>query len=294
MKTTIERWVRGGASRRSPFVLASIVGTLVVAGCGGSSLEPTGKSGQPLVLEQGSLALDVSVSGATEVGRQTIVTAVFTNPGSAAVNVDGAIGVSQPTASMLSARASAGHCTRNGPGNFICFFGDVAPGATVTVTAVVVPSAAEPLTFGVGVFTDSNDVTEVETDPVTIAPAPTDVQITGSASTGSPPEGAAFNYTFQVKNNGPFSASAVTFTDTLPDALPVGAVSAPAGVSCATAGQTITCVVGDLVVGAQANIVVGTTAPASPATISDIAAVSEFEPDSNPANGSVAVTVQVK
>src|SRR4051812_21377698 len=43
-----------------------------------------------------------------------------------------------------------------------------------------------------------------------------DLKISGSASTGSPNAGAAFSYTFQVKNSGPDAASDVVFVDTLP------------------------------------------------------------------------------
>lgn len=50
--------------------------------------------------------------------------------------------------------------------------------------------------------------------------------ITGSASTGSPDPGALFSYTFQVKNSGPDTASAVSFRDPLP--LGTGYVSATA------------------------------------------------------------------
>jgi uncharacterized repeat protein (TIGR01451 family) len=145
---------------------------------------------------------------------------------------------------------------------------------------------------------DTSDSTTVE-----IAPAPTDVQVTGSASNGSPARGNGFTYTFQVRNDGPFTADDVTFTDTLPDALPVGGVALtfngaqiffgpPA--SCSTLGQTITCSLGAIPVGTQAVIAIGTTAPTTPQTIVNTASVSTSTPDRNPANGSVAVTVQIK
>lgn len=49
-----------------------------------------------------------------------------------------------------------------------------------------------------------------------VQPGPTDVQVTGSSNNGSPPVGSTFNYTFQVKNNGPIPAGGVTSDDALP------------------------------------------------------------------------------
>src|SRR4051812_18320217 len=43
-----------------------------------------------------------------------------------------------------------------------------------------------------------------------------DLQVSGSASTGSPVAGTPFIYAFQIKNSGPSAASATTFTDQLP------------------------------------------------------------------------------
>ena len=40
-------------------------------------------------------------------------------------------------------------------------------------------------------------------------PGPTDIQVTGSSSNGSPQVGSSFSYTFQVKNNGPLPAADV-------------------------------------------------------------------------------------
>ena len=36
-----------------------------------------------------------------------------------------------------------------------------------------------------------------------VAPTPTDIQIKGASSTGAPPTGSTFTYTFEIKNAGP-------------------------------------------------------------------------------------------
>jgi uncharacterized repeat protein (TIGR01451 family) len=128
---------------------------------------------------------------------------------------------------------------------------------------------------------------------VAIAPAPTDVQVTGAASTGSPSIGSTYSYTFQVKNNGPWPAPAVTFTDTLPSAVRLAAVESTAG-TCTASGATIDCSLGDLGVGSQANVTLTVQAPATPQSITDSASVAMADTDRQPANNTVNVSVQVR
>lgn len=106
--------------------------------------------------------------------------------------------------------------------------------------------------------------------------------------------GSAFSYTFQVKNNGPYTDDGVTFTDTLPAALPVLSVSATNGVTCQVSGQTVSCAIGSMAVGSQAVVVIGTAAPLTPQTITDTASVATTTPDKNLANNSISVTVQIE
>ena len=89
---------------------------------------------------------------------------------------------------------------------------------------------------------------------VPVNPAPTDVQVTGSASTGSPPVGSDFSYTFQVKDNGPWPAPGVTFADTVPSTLGLIGVTSSLG-TCSTVGSTVSCDFGDMAVGSQANVI---------------------------------------
>jgi len=43
-----------------------------------------------------------------------------------------------------------------------------------------------------------------------------DLQVSGSASTGSPAPGATYTYTFQIKNAGPDAATSAVFSNPLP------------------------------------------------------------------------------
>src|SRR4051812_32794448 len=93
-----------------------------------------------------------------------------------------------------------------------------------------------------------------------------DLQVSGSASTGSPAAGAAFTYSFLVKNSGPDTATAVVLSDPLPggtvynyatansSTLPCAAFGNPNG------GATASCNLGDIAKGGQATVVVSVNA----------------------------------
>jgi uncharacterized repeat protein (TIGR01451 family) len=271
---------------------------LAVLGCGCSSsaADPTGSTRQAVVVLQGLLTETVVTSGPAQVGQQQTWTAtIVNNTASTVSNAFGIQGVQTLNGTMDHARSSAGACLRDGPGAFTCLFGDLAPGATVTMTGVTVATAEGPFTFisTVGGNSNTNDLTEDDTT-IDIGPAPTDVQVTGSASNGSPARGAPYSYTFQVKNNGPALADAVSFTDTLPPAILVSAVTPPSGATCSVTAQTVSCSLGDMAVGATANVVIATIAPTTAQTITDTATIATTSPDRNPANDSVGVTVQIK
>jgi large repetitive protein len=268
------------------------IGALLMAACASGAGDES-SIGEPIIVNQGTLTLSEGETGPASVGQPEQITVVITNPSSqTVVNAFGGVTV-QGSGIMQSAKSTAGRCLRNGPPDWICFFGDVAPGASITVTAVVVPSLPGPLQIE-SAAGGANDMTDDLSAPVNIAAAPTDVQITGFASTGQPPRGSPFSFTFQVKNGGPFGVADVTFSDTLPDGFPVNGVIASAGVNCSSAGQAVTCDLGGLAVGAQAQIVVSTSVPATALIATNTASVTSSSPDSNPANNSVGVTVQVK
>jgi len=269
-----------------------LLALVLMAGCGGSATSDRQSRSTGLIQQQGTLAVAVTDSGPALVGQpQTFVT-VITNPTANAIdNVVGGVGVYTLNGTASSAKSTQGACPRNGPAQFVCFFGTIAAGASITVTSVVVPTDAGTFIFESGANALNDGTSDFTT--IDIAPQPTDVQVTGFASTSSPARGAAFSYTFQVKNNGPFTADAVTFSDTLPAALPAGSATASTG-TCNVTGQTVSCALGDLAVGAQATIVIATSAPQAPQTISNTASVATTTPERNPANNSVTVTVQVK
>jgi uncharacterized repeat protein (TIGR01451 family) len=146
-----------------------------------------------------------------------------------------------------------------------------------------------------------------------VAPAATDIQINGAASTGSPATGSEFTYTYQVKNAGPWgSYGGIVFVDTLPASLthvsssltvtrlsPLTGQPATGQLSCSAVGQTVMCPIPDLQNGGlsgQVTVVITVRASSAAQQIVNTASVHTVLPqeDSNIGNNSTTVTVTSK
>lgn len=135
-----------------------------------------------------------------------------------------------------------------------------------------------------------------------VNPAPTDIQIKGSASNGGPATGSTFTYTYEIKNSGPWGTfGGITFTDTLPDSLTlVSAIVSPraalAAAACGVLDRTVTCPLNELQNGAQATVTLTVTASGNPQQIANTASALTVAPqtDSNTANNNATVTVTTK
>lgn len=130
-----------------------------------------------------------------------------------------------------------------------------------------------------------------------------DLQISGSASTGSPDPGSVYTYTFQIKNNGGSTADAVQFEDVLPGQVVASYSSANSGqYTCAnfgtgldgSEGTAVRCSIGSLAKGGQVTVVVGVTAPDNALSYGNTATVSSATADPKTTNNSAVVNVTVK
>jgi uncharacterized repeat protein (TIGR01451 family) len=186
--------------------------------------------------------------------------------------------------------------------SFLCSMPNLAPGASETATFSLLASAvgSYQIAFGAaglqplggGVF---QSVGDQATLTVNAQAGPTDVQVTGSSNNGSPPVGSTFNYTFQVKNNGPLPAAGVTFDDPLPAAIVLGSTLTVDNGSCAAnaATNSVHCDIANLDVGQQSDITFSAT-PTAAGAFGNTATVAMTGTDTHPANDSVTVTVQPK
>jgi uncharacterized repeat protein (TIGR01451 family) len=190
------------------------------------------------------------------------------------------------------------------------------PGQSVSGSVTLRPGAGGPPNYTVysgyidPVTGAAHPVTPVIENSNVVAPAATDIQIGGSASTGSPAIGATYTYTYQIKNAGPWATwGGVIFVDTLPDSLVYVSSSVEvfsqllnqtiAVNKCTVVGQTVTCPLGELQNGGlmgQSTVTVTVEAPSVPQQIVNTASIHTVLPqtDSNNANNSVAVTVTTK
>jgi uncharacterized repeat protein (TIGR01451 family) len=127
-----------------------------------------------------------------------------------------------------------------------------------------------------------------------------DIQLSGSASTGSPQAGAPMSYNYLVKNSGPQTATSITFTN----GLNAGYVFHSATVNgrlglCAGAPDTfgdviVSCTLGDIAKGSQVAVVVNVDAPMALGTFGTTASIASPVADPNTSNNSLLINVQVK
>jgi uncharacterized repeat protein (TIGR01451 family) len=188
--------------------------------------------------------------------------------------------------SQGSASQSAGVVTAN--------LGDLAKGATASLTITVTPTVT-------GTITDSAGVTANETDPTTsnnsasvqtLVTGPTDLAI---ALTGGPNPvlaGANLTYILNVTNNGPNGATGVTVTDTLPAGLTLISATTDQG-TVSVANGIVTANIGNMLNGAHAIVTI-IVQPTTAGTVTDSASVLGHEGDPNPTNNSATVQTTVK
>jgi uncharacterized repeat protein (TIGR01451 family) len=194
------------------------------------------------------------------------------------------------------------------------------PGQSVSGSVTLRPLGAGVPNYTVySGYVDAAGVQHLLTPAITnsnvVAPAATDIQMTGAASNGSPAVGSTFTYTYQIKNAGPWgTGGGLTFVDTLPAPLTYVSSSLEQfgidrstgqvvqGVNpngCSVVGQTVSCRIGDLDNGGafnQATIALTVAASGAPQQIVNTASVHTVSPqeDSNPTNNGVTVSVTTK
>jgi uncharacterized repeat protein (TIGR01451 family) len=245
----------------------------------------------------------VSVPAPVVAGVPSTYTLTFTNTTSSPLTNIVASGSLPPGVSLKN----IGGCARLG-GNqsesFLCSLPNLQPGASDTATFSLLASGvgtddiqfgasgAEPVAGSPGVLQGVGDSVTL---PVTVQPGPTDIQVTGSSNSGSPPLGDVFNYTFQVKNSGPLPAAGVMFDDPLPASIRLWTtVTVDNGTCNANAvTNTVHCDIGDLGVGQQSDISFAAT-PTVAGVFANTATVTMAGTDTRPANDQFTVTVQPK
>jgi uncharacterized repeat protein (TIGR01451 family) len=128
-----------------------------------------------------------------------------------------------------------------------------------------------------------------------------DLQLSGSASTGSPTAGQPFSYAFQIKNAGPQGAFGTVFRAQLPAGTVVtatGGSAAGVGAQCTTSagvsGPIVSCVLGWIGSSAQGAVQIDVDAPAAAGSYTTTATVSSDVSDPQPSNNSTTIGSKVQ
>jgi uncharacterized repeat protein (TIGR01451 family) len=248
----------------------------------------------------GPLAISLVTAGPAVVGQPLQLTLSVTNTSDAPITSP-IVGAGFPLADKLSAPLpNPDQCGRGGNAGvsmgFSCAMPDLQPGATVSVPFGLIP--ADGLSMGVNVAASGyvNGAWRSESTGllIPVAPAATDVQVSGSASTGSPKAGSSFRYTLQVKNGSSHAAYGVSQSQTLPDGVVARSATSSNGAPCTVTPSAVTCALGDLTDGTPVVITVGATAPTTAGVFTMTATAQPTNADTQTSNNRVSVTVQVK
>jgi uncharacterized repeat protein (TIGR01451 family) len=241
----------------------------------------------------------ISTPGPVLTGVATTYTITVTNVGSQSASEEQA-GVQLPAGMTLNHLDPSCQRSNNStlPGTaFSCGWLGVAPGQSVSATFTATASGPNTYVDQISAALDFGGIppTSVSRDSVNysipVSPGPTDLQVTGSANNGSPAVGSRFDYTFQVKDNGPQAAFGVTFDDPLPASITPLSVSSDNGICTLDAStNSIHCDIGLLGMGTQSNIVIGAHA-GSTGTATNTAFIAMQGSDTKPANNTVGVTI---
>ena len=252
-----------------------------------------------------SITMSGPASAAFGSSASYVLTIVNGTPSIAAPQVDVTDAV-PPGATVLSAVPSQGVCS-TASGQISCQLGAMPGGGAAAITVVLnlsgtitTQASVVALDAGGSPFTDptpANNTASVTTS-VTVPATTTDVQVTGSAQNGGPAHGSADTFTWQIKDNTNIAANAVAFSTTLPSSFQFTSAAANAGGVCVTPvpgsfGGAITCTTASLP-GGQTMTVVINFVPAVIGTIPTAGSAAFTGTDTNTANNSFTVTIQVK
>jgi uncharacterized repeat protein (TIGR01451 family) len=176
---------------------------------------------------------------------------------------------------------SQGSCTDPVGGAFTCNLGNIANGASATVTVEVDADAAGTITNTVSATSDTadpnaaNNTNIVQTTTV-VAAAGADLAVTKTDDVDPVFVGDTVTYTVTVSNLGPDEAVNVSLTDSFSGAaVTIGTVVPSQGTCTAPAGGAFTCNLGNLAASASATVTITVTAGAVGTITNTVSAASD-------------------
>jgi uncharacterized repeat protein (TIGR01451 family) len=254
---------------------------------------------------QGELTVTNAASPNPVVAGSTITyTQVVTNTGSAAATGATFSEATPTNTALASLTPPAGWTCTSPPVN--CTNPSVAAGSTGTFTVgytVTAGTTSGTIITDTAAVNAGNQAFGASSATATDVVSATSAQADLALSTVTMPLGVIAGnnivYTQTVTNNGPASASAISFTEATPPNTTFVSVSAPAGWTCTTpaVGSTgnVTCTATTLASGASADIIVAVNVPSTviAATITASSTVSSTTTDPNSANNTTTTNTPV-
>jgi uncharacterized repeat protein (TIGR01451 family) len=256
---------------------------------GGIDLATANAAGSVSVALQQSSDVGVTLTASSPtvaLGSDLTYTETVTNSGpGTATNVT--LSDYLPTgATLVSATSSQGTVdTTTNSGEADATLGDLANGASATVTIVVQPTSYGTLNNSVSINSDSvdpnydNNYASVSTPVVGATGAEVGVAVTGGNYFAR--VGEDITDSFTVTNNGPDSATGLTFTDSLSSGATCLSSSTSAGAITASSAAGVTASLGDLANGASATISI-TYKAATAGQYTDTGTVAAADPSTDP------------
>ena len=170
--------------------------------------------------------------------------------------------------------------------------GNLAPGAAPNITIVVTAPATTGTITNSATVSSPNDNTPLnntDTESTTVGNN-ADLSITKSDGVTSVTagDGITYTYTITVNNNGPASATGVSFTDTWPSGFTRGTL--PAGCSNIGAGPNFSCSLGTILNGGSATKMISYTVPASTTASPQVNSVTVSASTTDPVSGNDTAT----
>ncbi len=280
-------------------------------GGGGSNQTPGNLSGAQCAVADLIVTNSGSPNPVTPGGNITYTQTVNNNGPEAAVNLVFSEAVPSNTTFVSFASPNTWTCATpavGGTGNISCTLPSNDPNVLSSFTLVVQVSGATPsgttisdtdsVTSGVNDTNLSNNTARV--DILVASPTTSDIAVTNAASPGTVAPGNNITYTQSLSNNGPASATSVSFSEAVPTNTTFVSLAKPAPWSCATpaVGGTgsITCTLPSLTAGSAGNFTLVVNVNLGTATgtvISNTDMGSSSVTDPNNSNNSVTANVTV-
>jgi uncharacterized repeat protein (TIGR01451 family) len=172
--------------------------------------------------------------------------------------------------------------------------------ATLTIQVQVTSSNSTPIVNTASVTAMAAGCTDPDildnSSGVSMVVGGIDMRVTKTVDDATPDTGQTLNYTITVQNPSTTTqATGVTLTDTFPAELNPGTITAPVGVTCSTAGKTVTCNIGTMNAGTSSVITIqaAVAAGSDGRTVRNEATVTSGQIEANPADNTGGVNVKV-